>query len=72
MGILDRGAHDIYFQIEEHHFLKKILFSDSIRQYLIKTKIIFIMVIRLKKTKQKAYGPHRLPGKQFQLMNTFL
>lgn len=53
MGILDRGAHDIYFQIEEHHFLKKILFSDSIRQYLIKTKIIFIMFIRLKKTKTK-------------------
>ena len=33
MGILDRGAHDIYFQIEEHHFLKKfclVIVLDSI------------------------------------------
>ena len=51
MGILDRRAHDI-FPNRRTSFLEKILFSDSIRQYLIKTKIIFIMVIRLKKKKK--------------------
>ena len=48
-----QGSTWYLFPNRRTSFLEKILFSDSIRQYLIKTKIIFIMVIRLKKNKTK-------------------